>query len=385
VSLHVLIAVCLLALCTCGAETRGGATVESRAESIVYGDDDRRDVFETDLPFAQIAQQTAVALLAPSQLRELPSGDYAIDAQAYGELQTLCPGERFAEQPAAAGCSGVLIAPDIVATAAHCLSVRSDGSPDCTNNRYVLGFGVTDPNNTIEIHADNIYDCKGVLGRVTTPNQSVCRYDFALLQLERAVPQAAIAEIRARPVEQGEPLVVVGFPAGLPVKIDRGAQVIEARTAQGDYFTLDSDTFAVSSGSGVFDSPGQLVGLFARGRRDYDQDGSCQRVHHESLMDAASFEEATHIASVQALLGAVRRGQAVQPSFNTSCTPSEYAELTAEPPGRSRASSCAVGGIGMPAHGRLILCLLILIAIRRKLRVRHGLWRQARWRLSPRC
>jgi hypothetical protein len=347
-----LIALLLLAVCACGVD-QGEATVESRAESIVYGDDDRRDLFETDEPFALIAERTAVALLSPSQLRQLPSGDYAIDAQPYGELQMLCPGERFAEQPAAASCSGVLLAPDIVATAGHCLTVRPDSSPDCTNNRYVFGFGVRDPNTPITIGADDVFDCKRVLGRVRTPAQVACRYDFVLLELDHAVPQASVAVPRAHPVQQDEAVAVIGFPAGLPVKIDRGARVVDARSAQGDYFTLDSDTFAVSSGSGVFDSKGQLVGLFARGRRDYDQEGSCQRVHRESQTSAAGYEEATNIEAVSAVLLAVTHGRRLESSGGSSCAAADYADINAAAVPASSGSGCVVAAVGVPSSGEL--------------------------------
>ena len=74
-------------------------------------------------------------------------------------------------------------------------------------------------------------------------------------------------------------------------------------------FTLSSDTFAASSGSGVFDTEGALVGVFARGRVDYDADGPCQRVHREREDDAIGYEQATHVAVLRRLLKAAGRGE----------------------------------------------------------------------------
>ena len=123
-----------------------------------------------------------------------------------------------------------------------------------------------------------------------------------MLELEHAAESGVPATVRAAPIEQDEAVVVVGSPAGLPIKVDAGGRVIDARTKQGDYFTLSSDTFAVSSGSGVFDAKGQLVGLFARGRRDYDTERDCQRAHHHDPQQDDGYEEATPVAPLAALL-----------------------------------------------------------------------------------
>jgi hypothetical protein len=321
--------------------------VDRLAQAIVYGDDDRVDLYEADEPFVQIAQKTAVALIAPTQLHRRNDGAYGLEAPRYGELQSLCPGERFSEQPAAASCSGVLLAPNIVATAGHCLTVTADGRPDCTNNRYVLGFGIDDPAVAVSIPEDAVFECKQVLGRVEAAADAPCHFDFVL----------------------GEAVVVVGFPAGLPVKIDRGAQVIDARAEQGDFFTLSSDTFSVSSGSGVFDSDGALVGLFSRGRRDYDQDGSCQRVHREEQASAQGYEEATQIAAVQHLLSMVTLAAPIEPlEHPPACAASDYADI--EPRARGAAGACTTTGVGSrtPRTGGSVLFLAVMLgaAFRRR-------------------
>jgi hypothetical protein len=71
---------------------------------------------------------------------------------------------------------------------------------------------------------------------------------------------------------------VIGNPSGLPAKIDTGAQVLSARAPNQDFFLLNSDTFQGSSGSGVFDRKGQVVGVLVRGGDDYldGPDGSCK-------------------------------------------------------------------------------------------------------------
>lgn len=356
------------ALCSClfiGA-CRADTSVDGTSEAIIYGDDDRRDVYETEEPFAHIAHSTAVALLAPSQLEAGSSGAYAIHADSYGELQMLCPGERFAEQPAAASCSAVLLAPDVVATAGHCLGIHPDGSPDCTNNRYVFGFEMDEPGQLASLPSSNVVECRRVLGRVKTAADAPCRYDFVLLQLDREASTAVPATLRDEPVQPGEALAVVGFPAGLPVKIDRGAKAVDARATQGDYFTLNSDTFAVNSGSGVFDVEGRLVGLFARGRRDYDADADCQRVHRE--VESTEFEEATHIAPVRALLQAITDPSEPAVAVASQCNVADFAVLTPSEVAQRHSASCATFGVGERGASWFSWLMLMGLLPRRRLR-----------------
>jgi V8-like Glu-specific endopeptidase len=335
--------IALSLLCACSADVDPAARVGLRGESVVYGDDDRRDLHQASEPLASLARRTAVALIAPALLR--PSGDhYVIEAPAYGELQRLCPGERFADQPAAASCSGVLVARDVVATASHCLATGPDGSAACSEDRYVLGYGITEPGVPIAIAASDVFECKRVLGRARTPRESLCRYDIVLVELDRGAVASIPAVLRSLPAEAGEALAVIGFPAGLPVKIDEGASVVDARSTQGDFFTL-SDTFGVSSGSGVFDAQGELVGLFARGRQDYEDGPNCQRVRREAEVGASGYEEATHVAAIRALQDALQWGAGPERKARAQvCDPAAYLKLDPAlggEPGPATANACA--------------------------------------------
>jgi hypothetical protein len=130
-----------------------------QVKPIIYGEDDRRDVGDVAEPWAALATHTAVALIAQDHLRA-DGNEYIIDAPSYAEARSLCPGERFSDQPAAAGCSGVLLTDSIVATAAHCLGVIPDGSADCANNRYVLGFAQRGESAPIRVPTSQVFGAK---------------------------------------------------------------------------------------------------------------------------------------------------------------------------------------------------------------------------------
>lgn len=337
---------------------------------IVYGEDDRVDLFQAEEPFVTLGRELAIALMAPEALRPVAEGGYAVEAPSLGALQSLCAGERFADQTAAASCSGVLVAPGVVVTAGHCLGVEAGGQPDCRNNVYVRGYAVLDSAAPVIVVEEEVYGCAEVLALAQSAPDSACHVDLAVVGLERAPPVEEPPVLRDVPVEAEEPVTVIGYPAGLPVKVDAGARVVDPRPSRGDSFTLSSDTFAVSSGSGVFDRAGALVGVFARGRRDYDADGDCQRVHREPEADAAGYEEAAQIAVVRRLLAAVEQSErratfelfpgsllcSATATVHPAAASSDAATATAGTNG------CAVGALpaGRPG-GRLVPLLLLAL------------------------
>ncbi len=370
----------LAALSTsCAVDGEAEALIAMHAQAIVYGEDDRVELYQADAGLSRLARATAVALMSPNALQPQGDGSYRVVARSYGEVQGLCPGERFAEQPAAASCSGVLVAPDLVATAGHCLGVGSDGGPDCTVYRYVLGFSISDPSAPLAVAASDVFECTEVLARVKTPPDAGCHFDFGLVRLSRSAPEAV--PFRTRPLEAGEPLAVIGFPAGLPVKIDRGARVVDLRPAQGDFFTLTSDTFAVSSGSGVFDGAGNLVGLFSRGRRDYDQDGGCSRVHRDEEIDAAGYEEAAYVAGIRELLNTAEQTDDAPVAPDQFCHVLEYLERPPTATADSganvesrRGDGCSISFVdrGEGAHPACLSCALMLAVLALRQRLRRG-------------
>jgi hypothetical protein len=105
-------------------------------------------------------------------------------------------------------------------------------------------------------------------------------------------------------LQVGEPLTVLGTGSGLPIKIDSAARVIDVRAAEADFFSVESDTFEGSSGSGVFDADNQLLGVLVRGGTDYleDKQRGCLAVNRreQAVVGEADgdlgHEEATYVS-----------------------------------------------------------------------------------------
>lgn len=236
-------------------------------QKVIYGIDDRIDV--CDLPGGPDLDDvdSVVALFRASKVIDNGDGTSALKIDNFGAAHNLCPGERFRNQPAGAFCSGFLVAPDIIATAGHCVNAGN-----VTNICFVFGFRMRD-SSTAETAVDNMEIYRGVelLGREEAGNGP----DWALVRIDRPVTNHRIARIRRDGrVSDTQTLHVVGHPAGLPTKFAGGASVRDNRP--GAFFIANLDTYGGNSGSPVFNSETHEVeGILVRGETDFVRQGTC--------------------------------------------------------------------------------------------------------------
>lgn len=249
------------------------------APMIIYGDDDRREEYEvTDAQFLGLGDAT-VALVNWSDLENNGNGTYTLPSETFAwwysysdPIETgnpLCPDEPFRDQPAVAFCSGVLVAPDLIATAGHCVTCS-----DVTDTAVVFGFVMYDAfTPALTIDADQVYRGAEVLA--TQDGYP----DWSLIRLQREVTDHAPVSVRTsgRPGE-GQELLIVGHPYGIPRKYDAGG-TLQSNTAEG-FFEANFDAYPGNSGSGVFDSDSrQVEGLLAAGFESFEEDATneCDR------------------------------------------------------------------------------------------------------------
>ena len=276
----------LLAACTAPSSS---PPTGSTSSSVVYGEDNRRDVFELDDAPRDVASRSVVAIFA-SGLDESDPSNIRIVAPSLGKALALCPSERFWSEPSAASCSGTLIADDLVLTAGHC--VEPSGSEDegntptevCRHRRFVFGYYNDAPKRLRKLRSEDVFSCADVVVQRTPgvrQDAQETSLDFAIVRLDRpATPRFEPIKLRATgaSVTEGRALTVFGFPSGIPLKVaDKGT--VRAVRREGDYFRGTVDTFAGNSGSGVF-APDSLeqVGILVAGEPDYVKRGPCRVV-----------------------------------------------------------------------------------------------------------
>jgi hypothetical protein len=259
-------------LSQCGglfAESKGGRPQALAKAAIipvsVYGADDRRDLFETDVFMRKLAEST-VALFRVSDLAyDEKKKIYKLGGETLKDGHNLDDSQRFGSQPAAAFCSGALVGADTIITAGHCLKPYSPGVA-CEKIRIAFGYAVTrEGQNPSELSGAEVYSCKQVLRQ----KSEVSGPDYALIKLDRKVKTHYPLAISRKDVSMDAALAVIGYPSGLPVKIAKNGHVRSVEAKKG-YFVTDLDTFYGNSGSPVFNTKTMRIeGILVRGDTDY--------------------------------------------------------------------------------------------------------------------
>jgi len=311
-SMMLLSAMLFVAGCQQADTDRVRLGVEGVSQSVVYGNDNRREVYSyAGNTFAR-ASQSLVALIPPHLILTQPGGGYAPSPETAQELLQLCADEPFVDQPAVASCSGVLIADDLVLTAGHCF-----GKEDrCDTYAYVFDYQYSRPSQSSAISDLDVYGCEQLLVHEhrTLPNGKI--HDFAVVQLDRKVDlRRRPAPLRTDKVATRESITVMGSPQGLPNKIDTGGSVHPSPSSAIDFWYADTDTFGGSSGSPAYDAALQLVGILIRGNADYvaDPELACLR--------AKRFE-----GEDEELKGRYEQFATLTPALNAMCATSEGRE-----------------------------------------------------------
>jgi ankyrin repeat protein/V8-like Glu-specific endopeptidase len=269
---------------------------------VVYGEDDRVEVYESTPELQKIAKSTAamveVSSIMPISgvLRGTNPTAFNLPQSTLGQDYNLCPTERFFSQPDPAMCSGFLVGPDLLVTAGHC----ADSADFCETYSWVFGFEV-DPLTQkagLNLPAENVYNCKKVI------NQNLndfSMHDHALIQLDRVVVGRAPLKFRSQgKINVEHEIAVIGHPSGLPTKIADGAFVRES--VHPNFFVANLDTFQGNSGSIVVNLNDYTIeGILVRGERDYRTEytagGACRAVN-VCREDNCRGEDVTRITTI---------------------------------------------------------------------------------------
>lgn len=237
---------------------------------VIYGADDRRDVYEVKDPAILEAWDSTVALVSVADVTDNGDGTFSLPSAPLSASLALCPSERFRDQPSPAFCSGFLVGPDLVATAGHCVPSLLD----CNHTAMVFGFRMLDPDKPVlTFPRSQLYFCQGIVGTFTASEDE----DWGIVRLDREVPDHKPLPIRrAGKIANSQPLLVIGHPLGLPAKIAGGAAVRDNSAA--DFFLANLDTYGGNSGSAVFNANTLTVeGILIAGEEDFVQEGDCLR------------------------------------------------------------------------------------------------------------
>ncbi|OGR65569.1 MAG: hypothetical protein A2X31_00315 [Elusimicrobia bacterium GWB2_63_22] len=243
------------------------AGAASSSDKVIYGSDDRLDIYQvSDARLLKLADSTVGLFQAGDVYVNGPKA--FLTTESYADGYGLCKEEPFYEQVTGAFCSGSLVAPDIIMTAGHC--VKSEDA--CKDTKFVFGFAVKAKGVMPEsVPSSDVYGCAQLIGR----EQVGTGADWALIRLDRKVTgHEPLKYNTADTVKNGDELVVIGHPAGLPTKVAGGATVRDASPK--GYYVANLDTYGGNSGSAVFNArTGVIEGILVRGENDYVYKDGC--------------------------------------------------------------------------------------------------------------
>ena len=267
--------VCFFIAACGGVHSNSHVQNSIRGAEVVYGNDSRQEFDKVSTPALAKLAAASVALVNEDHIHSTESEDKLFLSGEESEEQfNLCKGQRFGEQESVANCSGVLITPQRILTAAHCISVET-----CASTRFVFNLKQkTHTHGGYLISRTDIYSCQELIARA--PEENWESEDFAIVELDRPAFQLAPVPFSNRDLSLGEGVFALGFPSGTPLKYAHGR--VRASILPSIY-TMAIDTFAGNSGSPVFDDKEKkLVGILVSGETDFitnPKQQSCNIVH----------------------------------------------------------------------------------------------------------
>lgn len=260
------------------------------SDNVIYDDDNRFEAnAHPDSRLREISDSVA-AMVLPFRL--VNDGDFFRLQTGTLKSRGICEAERFSGQTVLAGCTGFLISEDILVTAGHCITHKFD----CQKFKWVFDFKITESNIIDRIPKKNVFSCEHIISREKNDEAML---DYAVIKLDRPVPgRRALPFRREGIISKDANLAVIGFPAGLPMKIAGGGIIRDNSFI--NFFRTNLDAFGGNSGSPVINTrTGVVEGILVRGEADFvkDEEQNCLMARHCSK-DLCRGEDVTRMTSV---------------------------------------------------------------------------------------
>lgn len=285
-------------------------SIDTSGSDLIYGADNRYEVDDyTEQEFIDKANSVAIRV-SNYRLFEDRENHSLINfpkVKLKQIIPQLCENERFTDQISVGNCTGFLVAPNKLVTAGHCIMNESD----CASNKWIFGYkeGVT------AFKKADVYSCKRIIAQKYIYTDKEVS-DYAVIELDKPVVGRTPLTYRKRGiVHLGAPLLVIGHPLGLPMKIADGARVtfmndqerkkeIQSWLLRDNYFTANLDSYGGNSGSPVFNrKTGKVEGILIQGADDfvYNRNNECLGSKHLTDSSKNTYEKVMRITKVSGL------------------------------------------------------------------------------------
>jgi len=276
------------------------ALASGMATAAIFVTDTRQDLYEvTDPSILEIAKSTVLLVdnsgvanlygRDPLMTKDTVTGNFNLRQRPFSQSKadilqghSLCSSVKYLNQTSIGKCSGALVGPDLILTAAHCIPDQET----CDNWVAVFGFdaaNAADPGG-LQIPAANIYKCKSILSTSGAPQEFGTKHaDYTLFRLDRTVTDRNPLAVETHPTyTTNETLFTLGHPTGLPTKLATGEVIsLDPRNPLSSWMLETSVTaFGGNSGGPVFDTETKkIVGVLEGGADDFsfDSTNNCEQ------------------------------------------------------------------------------------------------------------
>ena len=235
----------------------------------LYGEDNRLDVKDAE-GIEDFVRATAV-MIPKVNIRGNKVYGYTLREKLEKKFASYNFDEnvKFLDQPTCAGCTGFLIAPDIIVTAGHCIKSIEDAKDFVWIFDYTNELNYIKSKKYIEVNPDDVYEVSEILDAYFEKGEN---NDYSILKLDRKSSRIPYRFRTSGEIQIGAPVYGIGSPTGLPLKFADNAKVISNHADK--WFKNDIDTFPGNSGGPVFNSNGFIEGIHVRGATVETYDGT---------------------------------------------------------------------------------------------------------------
>ena len=115
-------------------------TVVSATPLVIYGEDNRVDVIESNRSdYVELSKSTAAMISNSKVTYSYGENQIQVKTRKLSEIG-ICKDERFANQPIVSSCSGFLVGDKYLVTAGHCVKDEYD----CAGNKWFFNYKMID-------------------------------------------------------------------------------------------------------------------------------------------------------------------------------------------------------------------------------------------------
>lgn len=266
----------------------------AKQHGVIYGVDSRQEIYEVlDTKIIQLSRST-VAIIPSDFISEKNHQTAIIQTAKPKDSHKICSNERFANQDAAADCTGYLVAPDIILTAGHCIESLSE----CKKSRFVFDFALYTANDLYyEVSKEKIFDCDRLL-YTNNPDFTKGGPDLAVIRLTKPVNRPTLQLEYQSTIRENDGVFILGHPLGLPLKYAGDAEVL--RIDSKSVLRCDVDAYTGNSGSPVFNASSyKIEGMLISGEDDFiEEKGKCSRSKICKRGDECDGEEVLSVSEI---------------------------------------------------------------------------------------